>query len=292
MFRIGILGTENTHANKFAEFINQPMEDGSFRYPDCKVTCVYGLYPESNEKIAKESNIECIAQSIDEMLDKVDAVMVTARDGIYHYPFAKKFIEKGIPAFIDKPFTVTPDEAIELVNLAKEKKVPLCGGSSLKFAKDIIDIKNRVSSARDTVLSASVSAPIRLYSEYSGFYFYASHLVETTLEIFGYDPISISAVKTQNSVVATVNYKDISISNHFNERLDKYSVTIHSKEDTEYKKLDLSDCAIGECDAFVEMLRTGKMYNTYKQLIIPVFYMNAIEKAYKSGETVTIEYGE
>ena len=34
------------------------------------------------------------------------------------------------------------------------------------------------------------------------------------------------------------------------------------------------------------------MYNTYEQLIIPVFYMNAVEKAYTSGEKVKIEFGE
>lgn len=290
MFRIGILGTENTHANKFAEFINQPLEDGSYRYPDCKVTCVYGLYPESNEKIAKESNIECIAESIDEMLDKVDAIMVTARDGIYHYPFAKKFIEKGIPAFIDKPFTVSPNEAIELINLAKEKGISLCGGSSLKFSKDIIRFKELAQ--KSAVFNGSVFAPIRLYSEYSGFYFYASHLVEMTLEIFGYNPISVTAERHEKSITATINYDTFSVTNHFNERIDKYAVGICTEEGVELCNVDLSDCAIGECDAFVEMLRTGKMYNTYGQLIVPVFYMNAIEKAYKTGEKVKIEFGE
>lgn len=290
MFRIGILGTENTHANKFAEFINQPMEDGKFRYPDCRVTCVYGLYPESNKKIVKESNIDCIAESIDEMLDKVDAVMVTARDGIYHYPFAKKFIEKGIPAFIDKPFTVDPDEAIEFINLAKEKGTLLNGGSSLKFSKDIIRLKELAE--KREVLSGAVFAPIRLNSEYSGFYFYASHLVEMTLEIFGYNPKSVTAERHEKSITATINYDTFSVTNHFNERIDKYAVGICTNEGVELCDIDLSDCALGECDAFVEMLRTGKMYNTYEQLIIPVFYMNAVEKAYKTGEKVIIEFGE
>ncbi|MBQ8606158.1 MAG: Gfo/Idh/MocA family oxidoreductase [Clostridia bacterium] len=290
MVRIGILGTENTHANKFAEFINRPQEDGSFRYPDCKVTCVYGLYPESNEKIAKESGIECIAGSIDEMLGKVDAVMVTARDGIYHYPFAKKFLEKGMPAFIDKPFTVSPEEATELISLAKEKGALLNGGSSLKFSKDIIRLKELAQN--NEVLNGAVFAPIRLYSEYSGFYFYASHLVEMTLEIFGYNPKSVTAERHEKSVTATINYDTFSVTNHFSERIDKYAVGICTQEGVELCNLDLSDCAIGECDAFVEMLRCGKMYNTYEQLIIPVFYMNAVEKAYTSGEKVKIEFGE
>lgn len=290
MFRIGILGTENSHANQFAKFINQPLEDGSFRYPDCKVTCVYGLYPESNEKVVKESNIDCIAKSIDEMLDKVDAVMVTARDGIYHFPFAKKFIEKGIPAFIDKPFTVDPDEAIEFINLAKEKGTLLNGGSSLKFSKDIIRLKKLAQ--KSEVLNGAVFAPIRLNSEYSGFYFYASHLVEMTLEIFGYNPKSVTAECHEKSITATINYDTFSVTNHFNERIDKYAVGICTNEGIELCNVDLSDCALGECDAFVQMLRTGKMYNTYEQLVIPVFYMNAVEKAYKTGEKVIIEFGE
>ena len=46
-----------------------------------------------------------------------------------------------------------------------------------------------------------------------------------------------------------------------------------------------------ECDAYIEMVRTGKMHNTYEELLIPVKYMNAVKEAYETGKCVEIFRG-
>lgn len=289
-FRIGIIGTENSHADGFVNLINKPDENGNLRYPDCHVTLVYGHYPEASQKLVDELGADAVASSIEEMVNNVDAVMVTARDGKFHYEFVKPFIEAGIPAFIDKPFTVNPEEAKELIALAKEKNVPLCGGSSLKFADAIEEMSEYVKETGDAILGGNVVAPLYIDSEYGGFFFYASHLTEMTLEVFGYNPCSISAFRNKAGVCAIINYDNFSVSNHFNQATWLYSVSAYTADHLEQKKIDLSMAASKECDAFVEMLRTGKMAQTYEQLVIPVYYMNAVKKAYETGENVYIEF--
>lgn len=289
-YRIGIIGTENTHSHQFITLFNKPQENGEMLYPDCHVTLVYGHYPEENKKAVEELGADKVAESIEEMVENVDAVMITARDGKFHYEFVKPFIEKGIPAFVDKPFTVDPKEAVALIKLAKEKNVPLCGGSSLKFAEDLNVLKDFIAEKEGKLNGGSVIAPVILNSEYSGIFFYAPHLTEMTLEIFGYNPKSILASENNNSLCAVVSYDGFDVSNHFNDGAPFYSASVYTKGGICHKDIDLSNCGKLECENFVEMLRTGKMAHSYKELAMPVFYMDALKKSYETGKRVTIGF--
>ncbi len=288
-YRIGIIGTENSHAADFSRLINVPLQDGSLRYPDCRVTVVYGHDLEASRQLVSKYGIDRIAESVEEMVGQVDAVMITARDGKYHREFAEPFLRAGIPAFIDKPFTVDPAETLHLIRLAKEKNVPLCGGSSVKFSEDLQALRQLIEHPEHPILGGSVAAPIYVESEYSGFYFYASHLVEMTLEVFGYQPRKISAIRHNSGVCATIHYDEYVVTNHFNEGACDYNVCVYTKRGSHYQVLDASKIGQLECDDFVNMLRTKVMSHSYEVLAAPVFYMNAVKHAYETGETVTLD---
>ena len=110
MYRIGLVGSENSHARAFAKVFAQDAD-----FSDLTVTAVYGNEGrEKSEKILEYFPDAVIVESPGEMLPLVDGVMITSRDGKHHYPYAKAFLEAGIPLFVDKPFTCNPQEAIAL----------------------------------------------------------------------------------------------------------------------------------------------------------------------------------
>ena len=62
-FRIGIIGTENSHAYAFSTYFNKPDANGNYRYPDCRATLVYGHYPEESEKVVREYGADAVASN-------------------------------------------------------------------------------------------------------------------------------------------------------------------------------------------------------------------------------------
>ena len=123
MFRVGILGTENSHAMAFAQILNGYKPEFTSQFNDFRVVAVGGIDPEASKNVAEKCGIDTIVNKPEDMVGMVDAVMITCRDGQYHAPYARPFIAAGIPAFIDKPFTSNPEEALALAKLAKEKHI-------------------------------------------------------------------------------------------------------------------------------------------------------------------------
>ena len=279
MFRVGIIGSENSHAMAFSELYNL-----SGAYDDICVAAVWGEDGEASRKIAEKCGVQIVRP--EEMLGAVDAVMVTSRNGALHAGYARPFIEAGKPAFIDKPIANDGREAASLIGLAVERHVPVMGGSSLKLVDGTLAAKAFADEqkAKGGLLGGFVYAPVSMENPYGGFYFYASHLVETALTVFGYDPAFVSAARTKAGVSCTLEYADFCVSMCYTDGVYNYGATVLGKEGAFMRAITLEDAYAREGAHFAAMLRTGDMPQPAQDIVKPVLVLNAIEKAYETGE--------
>ncbi len=289
MFRIGIMGAENSHAMAFTEAFNGLVPDLADEFQDIQVVAVGGNYPEENKKVFERGKLELLCQRPEEMLGKVDAVMVTARDGKYHLPFARPFLEAGLPVFVDKPFTSSIKDAEELCRLAEAHGSFITGGTGIKKLPGVEKLRGFVQENEGKIISGDVTAPVNMVNDYGNFWFYAAHLAETCLAIFGEKPEWVWASRNKCGVTAIVHYPNgLEVTNHYTEGAYHYSATVTVSEAEHHELLSLDNFYAIECREFANALRTGK--SAYPVSILPnsVRLMAATEKSFSTGEKTRI----
>ena len=79
--------------------------------PNATVTHVWTQDRTVSEHVAKAAFIPHIADRPEDMIEKVDAVLLARDDPENHYDMARPFIEAGLPIYIDKPLAVSREEA-------------------------------------------------------------------------------------------------------------------------------------------------------------------------------------
>lgn len=157
--RIGILGmTEgNGHpyswSAMFNDFDPEYMKDCPFPVipvylgkqpkstigiPRAKITCICctgWAEREAAEHIAKASNIPEVLDRPEDMIGKVDAVIVATDVGDEHVERCRPFVEAGIPMFIDKPL-VNKEEDLRTFVEWRKNGARFLTSSSMRYCKE------------------------------------------------------------------------------------------------------------------------------------------------------------
>ena len=285
MYKIAILGCENSHANSFLKYIKE-----NEAYSDIETLGVYSIDRAAAEKLSAEFGVK-VMESPDELVGKLDGLIITARHGGYHYEFAKPYLNDGIPMFIDKPITVTEEDAYAFACELKEKNIPVTGGSSLVYAEKICELRDKVKNGEfGKVLGGFMRAPVSLENPHGDFYFYAQHLVSMMTEVYGLFPEAVYANKNGTTVNCTVSYADFDVALNYVDGNYNYYAYVSADKACDGGAVTLDGVFEKEFGAFNAILRgigNGEELNGF---FAPVYIMNAMERSMASGAKEKINY--
>ncbi|MEE8574379.1 MAG: Gfo/Idh/MocA family oxidoreductase [Thermodesulfobacteriota bacterium] len=82
--------------------------------------------------------------SYEEILDKVDAVSIVTPTET-HFSIGRDFLSKGVNVLMEKPMTVTSDEAEELIEIAEKTGVVLQVGHLERFNAAVVALEGKLS---------------------------------------------------------------------------------------------------------------------------------------------------
>jgi len=187
--RIGMIGLDTGHSEAFTKSLNNP--EAGDKFMGYKVVAAYpkgteeilewkNRIPEITEKV-KSHGVE-IVNSIDELLTKVDVVLITCIDGNQHLKQVMPVFKAGKTVFIDKPFAASLSDAYAIAEAAKKYNVPLFSSSSLRYINGAREIaKGEIGE----VIGAEAYSPAHIEKHHPDLFWYAVHGVETLFTIMG-----------------------------------------------------------------------------------------------------------
>ena len=279
MYKVAILGCENSHADAFLEAVIEKkiVEDIEF----------VGVYSEdraATQKLHDRFGVY-VAESYDEFVGKVDGIIVTARHGANHYKYAKPYIASGIPMFIDKPITYSEEDAKEFMAELKTHNVPVVGGTMVVFAEGIQKLKESLKTDEyGKIIGGFVRMPVNKHNPYGDFHFYSQHGVQCMMEVFGMNPRSVQVFEKGITYTCVVRYDDFDVVIFFAETYKVYYQAINYEHKFLGEEISPAGCAVKEFMEFYELLTTGKQKTSYEEIFAPVYVINAIDRAIKSGK--------
>jgi len=213
MIRLGIVDFDTSHVVQFSKrLLHKGIEeeqwvDGAEIVCGCPGTsaiCEQEKIDQYTKELA-EMGVE-ILDKPEDMIGKVDGVLIESVDGSVHLERARPFIKKGLPLYIDKPFTCSVAHAKKLVSLAAKKNVPLFSSSSLRYALEVVEVKNDPTVG--SIVGANVFSPASLHPRNPGLYHYGIHAVETLYSLMGPGCVAVWCVSTDGADVVTGLWKD------------------------------------------------------------------------------------
>jgi predicted dehydrogenase len=206
--RIGLIGLDTSHVTAFTKLLNDAKAKD--HVPGGKV--VVGFKGGSKDIESSWNRVEGYTQelqqqfgvkivdTIEELCQQVDAVMLESVDGRPHLEQARPVIKARKRLFIDKPVAGSLHDAIEIFRLAKESNVPVFSSSSYRFYESLVDLKKADVGEIRSVISYG---PAHLEPHHPDLFWYGVHPSEALFTIMGTGCETVVRASTPDTDVIT-----------------------------------------------------------------------------------------
>ncbi len=230
--RLGIIGTDTSHATAFTRVLNDP--NSPDHVPGARVVAAYkGGSPDIEESAKRVDQYAGelrdkwsvrFVDSIANLCPLVDGLLLESVDGRPHLAQFRQAIACGKPVFIDKPLASTLADAREIARLARESNIPWFSSSSLRYSA-VAEMRS------PDATSAIVWAPGPTEPHHElDLSWYGIHGVEMLYTLFGTGCVEVSRISSPDSDVVTGRWKDGKLGTvHLQRPYGKYGAVVFLK---------------------------------------------------------------
>jgi predicted dehydrogenase len=203
--KVGIIGLDTSHAIAFTKELNS--KDAKPEVANCRVVAAYPKgspdiqssverVPDYIEQI-KKLDVE-IVDSIDELLKRVDCVLLETNDGRPHLEQALPCFKAKKPTFIDKPIAGSLADAIAIFEAAKYYNCPTFSSSSLRYGKTTQEAR---AGSIGKISHCETTSPAALEKTHPDLFWYGIHGVESLFTVMGPGCESVTRGKTADGLI-------------------------------------------------------------------------------------------
>jgi len=212
--RVGLIGLDTSHAPAFTKLLNDSTAEeyvpgatvvAAFAGGSPDVEASYTRVEKYTDQIRDEYGVE-IVPGIEDLVNKVDAVILTSVDGRVHLAQVKPVIEAGKPVFIDKPMAASLGDVKKIFELAQTYEVPCWSASSLRFYPEL------QAALKDTemgeILGCEAYSPAKLEPHHPDLFWYGIHGVEILFTVMGPEIERVARVYTEGADLVCGVWRD------------------------------------------------------------------------------------
>jgi predicted dehydrogenase len=212
MIKLGVLDFDTSHVVAFTTRLNHKgvAEDQWVDGAKVVVGCPgeSKIMPERVPGFTKEMQKLGVplVDKPEEMIGKVDGMLIESQEGGMHLERARPFLEAGIPCFIYKPFTCSVADARAIRDLAAKKSVPVFSSSSLRYAPELV--KFVADQSHGKILGVLTFGPASLHERNPGLYHYGIHAVEMLYTLMGPGCERVTCTFDKGAEMTTGHWRD------------------------------------------------------------------------------------
>jgi len=177
MVRVGMVAVNTPHAPLYARLLWDPDAPGAPAEPQARITAIWDEDRERAAAFAREHMVPEVVARPEDMIGRVDAVMIIEKDQKKHAAQAIPLLRARLPVFINKPLADDMADANAIVACARETGTPMFSCSALRFDWEVVALKERLNERGPVRVGISIG--------YRDLMYYGVHPTEMLVSVLG-----------------------------------------------------------------------------------------------------------